>query len=121
MDLKKMRLISYVWGGCLFLLVAGLTAIGFVYKNKVKKYETLENKVQDALKKYSDEKFIYPEEGAEVKVTYQELKSNNYIDNLINDDEECDGYGLVLHVNGAFKYQAYVKCNDYKTKNYDKN
>ena len=36
MDLKKMRMISYVWGFLLFLLVAGLTAIGFIYKIKRK-------------------------------------------------------------------------------------
>ena len=53
MDLKKMRMISYVWGSVLFLLVGGLTAIGFVYKNKIKKYEELENKLESNVKAYN--------------------------------------------------------------------
>ncbi len=121
MDLKKMRMISYVWGFLLFLLVAGLTAIGFIYKNKTEKYVKLENKLEENIKAYVDEKFIYPEDGKNVKITYQELKSNDAIDNLNIDDEECDGYGIVLHDGSTFKYQTYIKCNDYKTKNYDKN
>lgn len=121
MDLKKMRMISYVWGSVLFLLVGGLTAIGFVYKNKIKKYEELENKLESNVKAYVDEKFIYPEEGENIKITYQELKSNNGIDNLNVDDEECDGYSIILHDGNIFKYKTYIKCKDYKTKNYDKN
>ena len=120
MDLKKMRIISYVWGSILILLVGGLTAIGFVYKNKIKKYEELENKLEEKIKTYVDEKFIYPEEGKNLKITYEELKDNNYIDNLNINDEECDGYGIVLNDKSTFKYQVYIKCNGYKTKNYDK-
>ena len=121
MDLKKMRMISYIWGTVLFLLVGGLTTIGFVYKNKITKYEELENKLADNMKNYVDEKFIYPEEGKNIKITYQELKSNDAIDNLNIDDEECDGYGIVLHDGSIFKYETYIKCKEYKTKNYDKN
>ena len=121
MDLKKMKIISYIWGSVLFLLVAGLTAIGFVYKNKIKKYEELENKLEEKIKIYVDEKFLYPEEGKNIKITYQELKSNNAIDGLNINDEECDGYGIVLHDGNNFKYKSYIKCNDYKSKNYDKN
>ena len=116
-----MKIISYAWGIILFVLVAGLTAIGFVYKNKIKKYEKLENKLENSIKAYVDEKFIYPEEGKNIKVTYQELKSNSAIDNLEINDEECDGYGIITHEREIFKYETYVKCNNYKTKNYDKN
>ena len=36
-DLKRMQIISIVWGIIMFLLVAGVTAMGFVYKNETKK------------------------------------------------------------------------------------
>ena len=121
MELKKMKIISYIWGSVLLILVGGLTGIGFVYKNKIKKYEELENKLADNIKIYVDEKFIYPEEGKNIKITYQELKSNDAIDNLNIEDEECDGYGIVLHDKNTFKYETYIKCKEYKTKNYDKN
>lgn len=121
MDLKKMRMISYIWGIILVVLVTGLTAIGFVYKHKTEKYESLENKLEESIKAYVDEKFIYPEEGKNIKVTYQELKSNNAIDIISIDDEECDGYGIVSHEDSTFKYKTYIKCDKYKTKNYDKN
>ncbi len=121
MDLKKMRIISYAWGTILVVLVTGLTAIGFVYKNKTKKYEALENKLEESIKAYVDQKFIYPEEGGNIKITYQELKSNDAIDKLNIDEEECDGYGIITYEKDVFKYKTYVKCNNYKTKNYDKN
>ena len=121
MELKKMRIISYIWGSILFLLVGGLTIIGFIYKEKIKKYEELENKLEEKIKAYVDEKFIYPEEGKNIKITYEELKNNNAIDNLNINEEECDGYGIVSHDGSTFKYNTFIKCNEYKTKNYDKN
>ena len=121
MDLKKMRRISYVWGFLLFLLVGGLTAIGFVYKNKLKKYEDLENKLEESAKQYVDQKFLYPEANQNIKITLEELKREEFIDNLNVDDEECDGYEIVSHDGSTFQYKAYIKCSDYKTKNYDKN
>ena len=36
-DLKQMRKISVIWGIIMFLLVIGVTVIGFVYKNETKK------------------------------------------------------------------------------------
>ncbi len=119
MDLKRMRRISYIWGIVLFLLVSFLTVIGFVYKNKIKKYEALEEKLESVAKSYVDQNFLYP--SSSIVVTYEELKSSGMIDELKVDDEECDGYEVVSHVNNTFKYKAYVKCDNYKTKNYDKN
>ena len=63
-----MRIISYAWGTILIVLVAGLTAIGFVYKNKLKKYEALESKLEESIKAYVDQKFIYPDEGKNIKI-----------------------------------------------------
>ena len=51
-----MRLISIVWGCILFLIVSTLTVFGFIYKNKIKKYEELESKLVNATEKYVDEK-----------------------------------------------------------------
>ncbi len=121
MSIKRMQTISYIWGSILVLLVGGLTAIGFVYKNKITKYEDLESKLELSLKEYVDKKFLYPKNGESIKVTYEELKSNEAIDGLNIDDEECDGYGFVKNDGSVFKYKVYVKCNGYKTKGYDKN
>ena len=121
MDLRKMRIISIIWGMILFSIVFLLTAFGFVYKNKIKKYEELENTLEEKVKQYVEEKFLYPEDDKKLKITFKELKEEGKMSELKADDEECDGYTIVNNNGQVFKYQTYIKCNNYQTKNYNKN
>ena len=58
-DLKKMRIISYVWGSILVIIVIGLTVVGFIYKDHQKEYKNLEKQIEESAKKYVEEKFLY--------------------------------------------------------------
>ncbi len=116
MKIKQMRLISIVWGCILFLIVSTLTVFGFIYKNKIKKYEELESKLVNATEKYVDEKFLYPEEGKVIKINASELKESEKITDLVVNDIECDGYVNVSYNGKTFSYKAYITCPEYKTK-----
>ncbi len=109
------------WGFIILLIVIGLTIIGFVYKGKLVKYEELEQKLENAVKEYVDEKFLYPNEGEKVKITLQELISENKLDSLNLENDSCDGYGIVSFNGNTFDYKVYLKCDYYQTKNYNKN
>lgn len=118
MDIKRMRTISIIWGSILVCIVIGLTIIGFIYKNKTQKYEELENKIEEATKKYVDQKFLYPEKGDTLKITFQELRDNDVIDSLNIEEEECNGYVIVSKKEEVYQYDPYIKCANYKTKKY---
>ena len=100
--------------------MALLTVFGFIYKDKVNVYKDLENKLVEAEKKYVDAKFLYPDQGDTLKTSAEELKENEYLDSLSYNDKECDGYVEVKLDNTVYSYKAYVSCDGYKTKGYDK-
>lgn len=120
MDIKRMRTISIIWGTILVCIVTGLTIIGFIYKKKSQTYEELETKIEEAAKKYVDQKFLYPEKGDFIKITLQELQSNEAIDSLKVEEEECDGYVIISKKEEVYKYEPYIKCSKYTTKEYQK-
>lgn len=119
MDIKQMKKISIIWGTILVLIVIGLTAIGFLYKNKSGDYKKMEDRLVEVAKKYVDQKFLYPDLNKSVKVTYQEMKRENFISDLKKEEEECDGYVIVSN-DGVHKYKGYVTCDKYTTKDYEK-
>jgi len=121
MDLKQMKKISYIWGFLLVLLVVGLTIIGFIYKNKSSDYKKLEDQLVESAKKYVDAKFLYPDDKASMKISFEDMKNDGFIEELKKDDENvCDGYVLVSNNGMVFQYKGFVKCPKYTTKDYEK-
>lgn len=113
-----MQHISIIWGTILFLIFAGLTAFGLIYKNKSKDYKQLEDNLKNAAKQYVDQKFLYPNENDTLKVTSKELEENDIKDILKKDEETCEGYVIVTKKNEIYQYSPYIKCSKYQTKNY---
>lgn len=118
MNMKQMKKFSVIWGSFLVILILILTVFGFVYKSKASEYKKLEIQLIDATKKYVDAKFLYPEEKEQLKVTFGELKENQYIEELKKENDNCDGYVIVQHNGTVFEYHGYVKCPKYITKGY---
>ncbi len=106
-DLKKMRRISIIWGIIMFLLIAGVTILGIVYKEESKKYKEYETKLVEKSEDYMRINNLS-------KITIEELKEQNLIEQTSVAEKECTGYVLKAEE----KYQAYVKCGNYKTKGY---
>ena len=117
--MKQLRIISIVWGMCIFTLFAILTFFAFQWKNKVQPYTKLEEKLVSSTKKFYETKYSYPAAGQSIYIEYSELKDNNMIDELKKDDDECNGFVKVTMKN-VVEYKAYIKCNNYSTRDYDK-
>ena len=115
-DLKK---ISIIWGLLLFLIFSFLTFFALKWKAKTTPYFKLEEELVSKTKSYYEMNHSYPAEGNYVIIPYQELKENNMIGELKTNDDECDGY-VRVEKNGVIEYKAYIKCNHYTTKDYDK-
>ena len=117
--MKRMKLLSFLWGLILFSIFGLLTAFGIIYNNKNKIYKDMEGSLVNATKKYVEISFAYPKEKEKLRVDYTTLKENKLIDDLKVDKDKCNGYAIVQKNNIAYEYKGYVKCKDYTTKNYE--
>lgn len=118
--MNKLQKMNIVWGIIVVIIFILLTVFGFSYKNKVKAYKELENKLVEAEKKYIDAHFLYPASNEELKTLSSTLIEEGYLDGLIINDETCDGYVIVSHESTVFEYKGYVSCSKYQTKGYKK-
>lgn len=116
--MNKLKVFSVVWGIVAVLLFTGLTTMGFIYKNKTKKYKKLETNLVEVAKKYTATDFNFPVNGENIVISYSELHDKNLIDKLEVESQKCDGY-VVVSFNNVTEYKGYVKCNKYKTHDFD--
>ena len=117
--MKKMKLLSFLWGLVLFAIFGLLTTFGILYNNKNKIYKDMEKTLVKATKKYVDSSFIYPKKDEKLRVDYMTLKENGLIKELAVGKNSCDGYVLVQNNDVVYKYKGFVKCRDYVTNNYE--
>lgn len=112
-----MKKLMGLWIFIVVLLVSGLTYIGFKIKNENNFYKGLENELEEVAKGYfgekpgllSNNKIVLDYELGEYKEEIlSKLKENN-----------CQGYVKTKSNMGIYEYKAYIKCNDYETKNYE--
>ena len=89
---------------------------------RTKPYRELENNVVLAMKKYYGQDTNLkklPKNNEKVRITINEIKEFGIdIDSKIKDDI-CEGYGIVTGLKVSHKYQAFIKCKKYTTKNYE--
>lgn len=115
--MNKFKIISLIWGIILVGLLVILTLFGKVYLRKIEPYERLEINLVNAANNYVDSKLDL-QKGTTI-IKYSELKDANFIDKLEVKNDKCDGYVKVIKKKNV-KYQAYIKCNKYQTKGYEK-
>ena len=115
-NLRRMRLISIVWGLVMILLVVGLTVVGIIYKNNTQKYKDAESSLVSSAKKYVEDQSI--EIDSQVKFTKEELDSEleEKTKELLSN---CDAYVKVEKKKSTYDYKGYIKCEKYKTRNYE--
>ena len=120
--MKQMRVISIVWGGILVLLVVLLTLFGFKLKDKNLKYKELEKKLVTISEEYVELKTYYPQGEDKLKITWEDLVSSDIIDEDELEKNKCnDAYIMVYLKDMVYHFDAYLKCDEYTTKNYNKN
>lgn len=99
-----------------------LTTLISINNIRTKPYRRLETEVVDAMKKYYGQDTNLkklPQNEQKVKITIDELKDFGIDINTKVNDDNCTGYGLVTGLSISHKYESFIKCNDYTTKNYE--
>lgn len=117
--MKKQKVLWIIWGVIVVILIILLTTLGIMLDHKYKDYHDLEDKLKEAGMKYGNTQFIYRDGLFSYKITSDELHEKEYLDNLDIANDTCTGY-VFVELDGAYEYTAYIKCNKYTTKNYDK-
>ena len=113
-----MKKILIVWIIIAVLLVGSLTFIGLKLTAKNKVYYELENKLTESAKIYYGQ---YPGHlpSTSLTITSDKLIKNNFLEALTLDKETCIGYVAVTKNGLFYKYQPFIKCENYTTKKYD--
>ena len=118
-NMKQLKTISVVWGLLILVVFTCLTIFALKWKKDIYPYTLLEDKLVTATKKFYEQNYSYPAKGSSIYITYDELKENEMIDELKKDDDTCTGLVKVT-MNNVVEYKAYIKCDKYTTKDYDK-
>lgn len=118
-SLKRMKVISIIWGMFLVTLFIIVTIFAFKFKNNSKKYLELGEYFSSKAKEYVEDNNLYPEKDSTLKVSKNDLIENEYIEGLETNADECDGYVIVSYKNN-YEYKAYLKCNKYISSKYEK-
>lgn len=116
--MKQMKKLTIVWGLIMVAIVALLTTFGILFNKKNKVYTDMEEDLVSATKKYVEKSFAYPKDGKELRVTFEDLNNSGLIDELKVGKDSCNGYAIVKKNELVYEYKGYVKCKEYKTKNY---
>lgn len=118
--MNKIKTLYIVWGIVVIIVIALLTAFGFMYKNKTSSYKELEKEIAAASKRYVEIQFSYPAAGESIKVPAEKLIEKDLIGELKINDEVCTGYAIISRPATVYEYKGYVSCENYQTKGYEK-
>ena len=117
--MKELRRISIIWGLLLLAIFVTLTFFALKWKSKNEPYFNQEKILVSKTKSYYEINHSYPNKGDYVIITFEELKNNQMLDELKVNEDTCDGYVKVEN-NNVIEYTAYIKCNNYTSKDYEK-
>ena len=99
-----------------------LTALISGNNIRTKPYRNFEKEVIKAMEKYYGQDTNLkklPAKDKVTKITIEELQNFGIKINTNIKDDTCIGYGKVTGLSVSHKYEAYIKCNNYTTKNYE--
>lgn len=117
--LRRMKIISIIWGMFLVTLFIVITAFALKFKNNSKKYLELANEFSKKAQKYVEDNNLYPEKDSILKISRNDLINNNYLEKLEIDDDKCDGF-VIVNNKEIYEYKAYLKCDKYISAKYEK-
>ena len=105
---------SYFFLGGTVVLLIVIIAIGSCTGPKTVSYESLENSMVSAAKKYYGEnKKNLPKEGVTIKVSIDTLIEEGYLDKIVDPKDssnECSGYVEVTNEEGEYSYLPFLTC-----------
>ena len=113
---------------CLVISVIGLNRVGLIGENSNSlmnpgdtfNYDSVEQKMITATKKYYQENYTGTEENI-IIVRTSTLQSRGYLGKLYDGkNKECSGYVKIINSKGTPIYVAYLNCPNYYTTGYEK-
>lgn len=114
--MKKMIII---WIIMAFAMVGTLTYIGFKFEEKVKDYQALENDIIESAQIYMELNDLDLDLGESLKLKTSKLIEDGYLKGTDVDEDTCDGYVVVKKGIKDFEYNAFIKCENYTTVDYE--
>ncbi len=118
--MKKTNILFIIWGVIVFIVIVLLTVLGFMLKKVNKDYRVLENDLKVSAEKYVTNNFLFPNENEQFTITKEKLIEEGYLEDLkTSSNDVCDGYAIVK-MDDVVKTKAYIKCDKYTTKGYNK-
>ena len=118
-----MKKITILWITLILLLTFTLIFIGLSVSKRTKPYTSLENTIVEAMKVYYGQDTNLkklPQKNKIAKISIDELNNFGLNLNLEVNGEKCSGYGIVKAKSVAFTYKAFIKCDNYITRDYEK-
>ena len=111
-----MKKLMGLWIFVVVILISGLTYVGYLIKNENKVYKVLENKLGEVAQGYFGEN---PDLLSNNKIV-QDTELGSYKEEILTKlkENDCKGYVKTTSNMGIYEYKAYIKCNNYETKNY---
>lgn len=123
MSLKDyVRYIIYVWL-VVFVLIVILIVISFSNTKFKEDYLQIENILNEAALKYTQDNEFYPPRANKLKLQLDMLEDLGYIQKSSISDESCVGYARVYYDNDKDTYSSnsYITCKKYTTEGYSDN
>lgn len=116
---KKIRMIVYVWGAVLVVLLLFILATSSS-KKFYNKYSTFEDNLSAATLRYVMDKKIYATIDKKITVDLAVLKEEKYLSTIAIDDNTCDGFSVVYYDDDKSEYviDSYLNCKRYTSKYY---
>ena len=99
-----------------------LTTLISINNIRTKPYRNLEKEVINAMEKYYGQDTNLkklPQKDKKAKINIDELKEFGININTKIKNDTCTGYGIVTGLAVSHKYESFIKCNEYITKNYE--
>lgn len=118
-NLKRMKIISIIWGMFLVTLFIIVTIFAVKFKSNSKKYLELGEFFSSKAKEYVEDNNFYPEKDKILKISKSDLIDNEYLEELEVDEDICEGFVIVSNEEN-YEYKAYLKCDKYISAKYEK-
>lgn len=101
------------------VLVGTLTYIGIKFEEKVKDYQILESDIEESAQIYMEVNKLELEYKEMVKIKTSKLLEDGILKSTSVNDDECSGYVVIRKKLKGFSYDAYIKCENYTTVDYE--
>lgn len=104
------------------IILTILTTLISINNIRTKPYRKLESEIIESMEKYYGQDTNLkklPQKDKKAKITINELKNFGININTNIKGDTCTGYGIVTGLAVSYKYESYIKCNNYTTKNYE--